>query len=94
MIGPSPVVVLYSKPGCGLCAEARDLLDALLADRARAGLAAPHIVERDITTDPAWEAAFFLEIPVVEVGERRLALATSAAKLRRLLADALDPVPA
>ena len=94
MSGPFPVVVLYSKPGCGLCVEARDLLDALLADRARAGLTAPPVEERDITTDPAWEAAFFLEIPVVEVGERRLALATSAAKLRRLLVDALDPVPA
>jgi glutaredoxin len=94
MSGPSPVVVLYSKPGCGLCVEARDLLDALLADRARAGLAAPPVEERDITTDPAWEAAFFLEIPVVEVGDRRLALATSAARLRRLLADALDPVTA
>lgn len=94
MTGPSPIVVLYSKPGCALCVEARGLLDALLADRATAGLPAPPVQERDITTDPAWEAAYFLEIPVVEIGERRLALATSAAKLRRLLADALDPVPA
>ena len=58
MTGPSPVVVLYSKPGCGLCDDARELLAAILADRARAGLAAPPIEERDITTDPAWEAAF------------------------------------
>ena len=94
MSGPSPVVVLYSKPGCGLCVETRELLAALLADRARAGLAAPPIEERDITTDAAWEAAFFLEIPVVEIGDRRLPLATSAARLRRLLAEALDGVPA
>jgi glutaredoxin len=94
MSGPSPVVVLYSKPGCGLCDEARQLLEALLADRASHGLTAPRIEERDITTDPAWEAAFFLEIPVVEVGERRVPLATSAAKLRRLLGEALDGVPA
>jgi glutaredoxin len=94
MIGPSPVVVLYSKPGCGMCDEARELLEALLADRARQGLVAPPIEERDITTDPAWEAANFLEIPVVEIGGRRLPLATSAAKLRRILGEALDGVPA
>jgi glutaredoxin len=94
MTGPSPVVVLYSKPGCDLCHEARELLAAIIADRARAGLAAPPIEERDITTDPAWQAAFFLEIPVVEIGDRRLPLATSAPKLRRFLAEALDGVPA
>ena len=94
MSGPSPVVVLYSKPGCGLCDETRALLQALLADRASHGLGAPPIEERDITTDPAWEAAFFLEIPVVEIGDRRLPLATSVIKLRRLLGEALDGVPA
>lgn len=94
MTGPSPVVVLYSKPGCGLCDETRELLATILADRARAGLAAPTIEERDIGTDPAWESAYFLEIPVVEIADRRLPLATSAAKLRRLLAEALDGVPA
>ena len=35
MTGPSPIVVLYSKPGCGLCDETRELLVALLAERAR-----------------------------------------------------------
>ncbi len=94
MSGPSPVVVLYSKPGCGLCDETRALLEALLAERTRTGLSAPPIEERDITTDPAWEAAFFLEIPVVEIGARLLPLAISARALRRLLAEALDGVPA
>jgi hypothetical protein len=94
MSGPSPVVVLYSKPGCSLCDETRMLLEALLAERTGAGLAAPPIEERDIMTDPAWEAAFFLEIPVVEIGARRLPLAISARGLRRLLAEALDGVPA
>ena len=50
----------------------------------------PTLVERDIETDPAWERAFFSTIPVVELGDRRLELATSAAKLRRLLTDVLD----
>ena len=94
MSGPSPVVVLYSKPGCGLCDETRSLLEALLAERDRAGLVAPPIEDRDITTDRTWEAAFFLEIPVVEIGARQLPLAISARALRRLLAEALDGVPA
>ena len=94
MSGPSPVVLLYSKPGCGLCDETRSLLEALLEERARAGLVAPPIEERDITTDPTWESALFLEIPVVEIGPRRLPLAISARALRRLITEALDGVPA
>ena len=90
MTGPSPVVVLYSKPGCGLCDETRDLLSALLAERASADLPRPTLVERDIESDPALERAYFASIPVVELGERRLELVTSPAKLRRLLADVLD----
>jgi hypothetical protein len=90
MSGPSPTIVLYGKPGCGLCDEARTILDALLAERAASGQPTAPIEERNILTDEAWERAFFEEIPVVEVGQRRLALATSPAKLRVLLAESLD----
>jgi hypothetical protein len=44
----------------------------------------------DIDTDPAWQRAYFASIPVVELGDRRLELATSAARLRRLFSDVLD----
>jgi hypothetical protein len=87
---PLPDLVLYGRAGCGLCAETRAILLALQEQRARAGLAVPTLVERDIETDPAWERAFFTTIPVVELGDRRIELATSAAKLRRLLTDVLD----
>ena len=87
---PLPDLVLYGRPSCGLCDETRTILLALQEQRARAGLAVPILVERDIETDPAWERAFFSAIPVVELGGRRLELATSAAKLRRLLTDVLD----
>jgi len=87
---PLPDLVLYGRPGCGLCDETRAMLAALLDERARAGLPAPTLQERDIESDPAWERAFFASIPVVELGDRRLELATSVAKLRRLMTDVLD----
>ena len=91
---PLPDLILYGRPDCGLCDEARDLLVALLAERAAAGLATPTLREVDIESDPALERAFLATIPVVELGERRLETVTSAAKLRRLLRDVLDGTPA
>lgn len=87
---PLPDLVLYTRAGCGLCDETRSLLEALVAERIAAGLAAPSIVERDIDADPALHDAYFAVIPVVELGARRIELATGAAKLRRLLGDVLD----
>jgi hypothetical protein len=83
-------IVLYGKPGCGLCEETRDLLRAILDRRAAEGLPSPTIVERDILTDQALHDAFGSTIPVVEVGGRRLELAIGGGTLRRFLADVLD----
>jgi glutaredoxin len=85
-----PTVILYSRPGCGLCDEARTLLTGLLARRRAAGLPSPTIEERDIDSDPVWQRAYFTTIPVVELGDQRLELVTSAAALRRFLDDQLD----
>ncbi|MEX1172730.1 MAG: glutaredoxin family protein [Chloroflexota bacterium] len=93
MTPPLPDLILYGRADCALCAEARELVIAMLADRAARGLPAPALIERDIDSDPAWHRAFFASIPVVELGDRRLESATSAARLRRLLADQLDGVP-
>jgi glutaredoxin len=87
---PLPDLILYSRAGCHLCDEARDLLRGLLEERARQGLTAPNLSEIDIESDPDLERRFFTTIPVVELGDQRLELATSAAKLRRLLSDVLD----
>jgi len=85
-----PDLVLYGRPGCHLCDETRTHLAALLEERARGGHPVPRLVERDIETDRAWELAYFASIPVVELGDRRLELATSPSRLRRLLTDVLD----
>ena len=87
---PLPDLILYSRTGCHLCDEARELLQQLLDERGRSSLAIPTLTEIDIESDPDLERRFFSTIPVVELGDRRLELATSAAKLRRLLSDVLD----
>jgi hypothetical protein len=87
---PLPDVVLYSRPGCHLCDDAHEALDALLAERAAAGRPVPAIVERNIDEDEDLHRRYAFTIPVVAVGDRELELATSPAKLRRLLDEALD----
>ena len=89
-LAPLPDLILYGRPGCHLCDDARVLVASVLDARARAGLAAPTLIERDIETDPAWQRAFFETIPVVELGDRRIELATSATRIQRLLIDVLD----
>jgi Glutaredoxin-like domain (DUF836) len=89
---PLPDLVLYTRPGCHLCDESRQSIDAVLAAREAAGLPIPQLVETDIRTSEALETAFGATIPVVELGSRRLELAVSAGRIRRLLADVLDDV--
>ena len=91
---PLPDLILYARPGCSLCDETR----AALGDPARRsrgsrppGPAPASSATSTPTTD--WQRQFAFTIPVVELGERRLELATSPARLRRLLADGLDGAP-
>ncbi|MGZ8515688.1 MAG: glutaredoxin family protein [Candidatus Limnocylindrales bacterium] len=89
-VTPLPDLILYGRPGCHLCDDARVLVTDLLDARARAGLRAPALVERNIETDPAWQRAFFENIPVVGRGDRRRELATSAGRIQPLRIDVLD----
>jgi hypothetical protein len=90
MTTPLPELVLYTRPGCHLCEEARALAQSLLEDRAARGRRTAALRERDIETNPEWERDFHDRIPVLELGGRRLELVVSAAKLRRFLDEALD----
>jgi hypothetical protein len=88
----TPIVTLYTRAGCSLCDESRATLHALRDERAASDLPTFDLVERDISVDPELDARYGSLIPVVELGERRLELAVSAGRLRRLLADGLgDP---
>jgi Glutaredoxin-like domain (DUF836) len=85
---------LYTRAGCHLCEETRTALVQLLAERTAAGLSSPTLVERDIDTNEDWQRAFMTTIPVVELRGRRLELALSSARIRRLLTETLDASPA
>jgi hypothetical protein len=87
---PLPDLVLYTRPGCELCDETRGLVTALLAERAASRQPVPPMRDQNIEADEELHRRFLATIPVIEIGERRLELATSAAKIRRLLAEVLD----
>ena len=69
-------LVLYGKPGCHLCDDARVVLERVGAPFA----------EVDITSDDALHAAYLERIPVVTLdGEERFEYFVDEAALRRLL---------
>jgi hypothetical protein len=90
---PLPDLIFYTRDGCHLCDEARDLIALLLAERAETGKPVPKVVERDIDANDDWLRQFFSTIPVVELADRRVELAVSAPKIRRLLDEVLDAAP-
>jgi glutaredoxin len=78
-----PNVILYSKPDCPLCDEARG---ALVRVRGRTPF---DLAEVDITTDPGLEAAYRERIPVIAVdGEELFDFHVDEPALERRLADA------
>ena len=87
---PLPDLVLYTRPGCALCDEARETLQALLEDRAARRQPLARLKVRDISSDPSLERELFDRIPVVELNGRRLELAISISRMRRFLATGLD----
>jgi glutaredoxin len=54
-------VLMYSRPGCGLCDEAREII---LAERARTGF---DFEEVDVSGSDALELEYGIRIPVVLV---------------------------
>jgi len=87
---PLPDLVLYGRAGCHLCDDSHASIQGVLAERRRAGLPVPPVVERDIDERADWLDAYQAAIPVIEFGDRRLDLAVGPGRIRRLLADVLD----
>jgi glutaredoxin len=75
------VVTLYTRPGCCLCDEAREVLE-----RVREELAFD-LEERDIERDDALLRAYFERIPVVDIdGQEAFEYFVDEATLRARLA--------
>ena len=51
-VAPLPDLVLYARPECSLCDEARQAIDLVIEDRRGRGLPVPIVIERDIEADP------------------------------------------
>ena len=62
----TPTLVLYGRPGCHLCDDARAALERV---RSRVPFA---FQERDITLDDALHRRYLVRIPVVCLGEEEL----------------------
>jgi hypothetical protein len=90
---PLPDLVLYGKPGCHLCDDARIALGQVLQERAGAGLPNPGLRELDILGDAQLAERYRDWIPVLAIGDRELRLVTQPARIRRLLADIIDGSP-
>jgi len=74
-------VVLYGRPGCHLCDEARVALERIRGELPFA------LVERDIESDDALFKAYLERIPVIALdGEELFDFFVDEAELRRRLA--------
>jgi hypothetical protein len=89
-VAPQPELILFTRAGCELCAEARDVAQGLLEDRAARGQPLALIREVDVDADERLAAELGHLLPVFELRGRRIELAVSASRLRRFLADGLD----
>ena len=62
-------LTIYSRPGCHLCDEMKALVERV----ARASPAALQVTEVDISQDPALEARYGVEIPVLLIDGKKVA---------------------
>ncbi len=88
-VSPPPDLVLYARPGCSVCDEAREAIDLVVQDRRARGLTVPTVVEHDIEADDVLHRQLLERIPVVEIGNLRVELVVTVGKVRRLLNEVL-----
>ena len=81
---------LYDRAGCHLCEDAREMLDAVLEERAAAGRPSVRVETIDIGSDPSLHRRYRDAIPVLAVGDRELPLALRTADIRAFLERSLD----
>ena len=92
-MSPLPDLVLYTRPECSLCDEAREAIGLVIDHRRERGLAIPNVVETNIETDAALHRRLLERIPVVEIGNLRVELVVTVGKVRRLLNETHGEAP-
>ncbi|MGH9814792.1 MAG: glutaredoxin family protein [Candidatus Acidiferrales bacterium] len=76
------VVTLYTRAGCHLCEEAKQQMAPLLAEFAA------ELREVDVDADPALRELYTDDVPVIFLGERKIAKhRVDIAQFRRQLQD-------
>lgn len=75
-------VTLYTKVGCHLCEDVKEMLVTLTAVHPH------HLTEIDITSERNIFARYHLTIPVVHIGTTELQAPITAAQLETALANA------
>ena len=77
-------LTIYSRPGCHLCDEMKAVVRRVAES---SPLKPVNVIEIDISTDPALEARYGLEIPVLMMdGKKAAKYRVEEADLMRLLA--------
>jgi hypothetical protein len=89
-VPPLPDLIMYARPGCSLCDEAREAIRLVSDDRRERGLLVPELIELNIEDDPELHRRYLERIPVVELGDQRVELIVTVGKLRRLFATTVD----
>lgn len=87
-----PMLTLYTRAGCVPCAEAREILQWALEERANRGEMVPLVREVDVDSDPHLRSRYGALVPVVALGAAELPLVTSGRQLRAFLAATLPRV--
>jgi len=87
-----PLLSVYGRPGCHLCEEAEQVLQAALEDRVRRGEPVPRVRHVSIEGDADLESRYGALIPVVVVGTDQLDLVISERRLRAFLDRVLPQV--
>jgi glutaredoxin len=76
-------ITLYSRPGCHLCDEMKALVSGVVGRRPDVS-----VTEVDISSDPALEARYGMEIPVLLIDGKKVAkYRVEERALRTLLAE-------
>jgi glutaredoxin len=82
---PRPTLTLYRRADCGLCDDARAVVQLVLEERAARGEPTPSVAEVDVDATASLAERYGSTVPVLELDGTELPLATSPRAIRRFI---------